>query len=208
MKTPSAHSAALSGDLKQRNAGKIWPLILILIVLIFALLYWKLASAFETRLRFISLLPDQTLVVSGEMSFKEAKSVHISQAQRAARLFLGRGPRGLDDKNELARICTRAAFDKAIELLDEDAREFAEKAIYQKVVLRETALSKLQDSSVQAVVKGELIRVGNMNGKSITEGLNFELTMHFVENPSTFENGLYPTQVKTFDLFILSVPSS
>ncbi len=208
MKTPSAHSAALSGYLKQRNAGKIWPFVLILIVLIFAVLYWRLATAFETRLRFVSLLPDQTLVVSGETGFKDAKSVHISQAQRAARLFLGRGPRGLDDKNELARICTRTAFNRAIDLIEEDAREFAEKAIYQKVVLRETALSKLQDSSVQAEVKGELIRVGNMNGKPITEGLAFELTMHFVENPSTFENGLYPTQVKTFNLIIRPVPSS
>jgi len=208
MKTQSAQSAALSGYLKQRNAGKIWPLILILIVLIFSVLYWKLATAFEARLRFISLLPDQTLVVSGETGFKEARSVHISQAQRAARLLLGRGPRGLDDKDELARICTRAAFDHAVELLEKDEREFAEKAIFQKVVLRETALSKLQDSSVQAEVKGELIRVGNMNGKPLTEGLTFELTMHFVANLSTFENGLYPTQVKTFNLVIRPVPSS
>lgn len=206
-KTPSAPSAALSGFLKQRNAGKIWPLTIVFFVLTFAVLYWRLAIAFESRLRFIAMLPDHTLVVSQEAGFKEAKSVHITQAQRAARLLLGRDPRGFDDKEELARICTRPAYDKAIDLLDQDAREFAEKSIYQKVVLRETSLSKLQDNSVQTEVKGELIRIGNMNGKPIVEGLAFELTMHFIENPSTFENGLYPTQVKAFDIQIQPVPT-
>lgn len=198
MKTNEATTAVRS-YLKRVQTGRVWAGLYLVTLTVFAWLHFNMATALEARTRVIIVNKD-TVLVSEELDLMDAKELHITQAERTVQALFNRHPGGFDSESELKRLLNVPCYEKARDMLEIQTPEFEAKSLHQKVEIAETGIVRMQGRSIGALVRGQLIRFGQFDGRPLVESLDLEISMTFTHNPSLLEHGRYPTMVTEFEV--------
>ena len=159
---------------------------------------YHLISQFKQRERVVILDPAGTYYVSPLLDFREAKALHVQQAELATLAFLQRNPKGFDDPDLLRQMFLKPALQKAQEEQTREAVEFRAKQLHQKPEIARIDILAVRQDEVLARVTGQLIRTGIFEGKTFSEGFNFKLSLRLLRNPNMLANHRFPTAVANF----------
>jgi len=205
------NDAAIDGLMQRRRSGRkglIFSVVLHLVTMtVFLVAHFRIAAAFEAKLRFATLVDSDTLVVFHEKDFEEAKTLHIWQAKQAVQAMFNRGPKGLDNEELLKRFFNTSCFKEFQGMVKAENPEFEAKQIHQKVEVADIKILKLLDGTVRVAVYGQLIRIGHFSGQVFSEALTLEVTLLQTENPAYIQKGRFPTTVTEFDVKTQPIPS-
>ena len=136
-----------------------------------------------------------------------SESIHEAQAELAVQSIFNRSPIGLDSPNRVQKLFRVEAYEKLMQLVEDEMPEFERKSIHQKVGISKIDLLQLKDKSIKVAVEGQLIRAGVFAEAPIVEVLDLKVKMLFVDNPSLAGNGGYPTLVRDFLFETTPVPT-
>lgn len=186
-----------------RLAARVWCCVAFSILIVSAVDRWNLAKSISEGHRFL-IVDDNTFLYPRSYDFQEAKALHYDQALLAATTLLNRSPNGVDREKRLKALYHPRAFEKAINLINQETPVFQAKSLHQKATIEETHILSLTDQSVMVTVTGQLIRVGEFEGETVVEVMDFELSSQFMFNANMVSNGRYPTIVSDFKLKLKS----
>lgn len=140
-----------------------------------------------------------TYSVTPLLSFEEAQELHQSIAMDAASALLNRNPKGLDRDDLMKALFLRDAREKVAALLEQEGPEFGTKNFHQKVNATVETITP-SGETVIVTIRGQVIRSGVFNGRSLVETKNINLQLTLLRNPNMFVNKRYPLSVCAFDL--------
>lgn len=158
----------------------------------------RLVAHFKERERVVIIDPSRTYYVSPLLQFREARDLHVEQAELATMAFLERNPRDFDHPDLLKQVFLGAALARAIDQRAREAAEFRAKGLHQKPEVARVEILATRENEVLASVTGQLIRTGVFQDKAFTEGFPFTLRLRLVRNPAMAVNGRFPTAVAEF----------
>ena len=185
----------------------LWCALFIISALGFSIERHYLAKSIQAGFRYL-VIDDTCFFLPKSFEFKDAHDLHFDQAQLVCETLLNRGPAGVDNQARLKNLFHPTAYEKVIQLVENEAADFKSRSIHQKVSIAETRQLKMKDESVLIQVTGQLIRMGQFSGKSFIEILDFECQLHFIPNLNMLSNGRYPTIVFNYNLKTKAIPSS
>jgi hypothetical protein len=159
---------------------------------------YHIISQFKQRERVVIIDPEGTYYVSPLLQFREAKQLHVQQAELAAMVFLERNPKDFDNPDLLKLLFLKKAFNKARDERISEAVEFRSKQLHQKAEIGQIDILATRDNEVLAAVTGQIIRSGIFQDKAFTEAFPFTLRLRFIRNPNMALNGRFPTAVGDF----------
>ncbi len=175
-----------------------WFLVAVAVTLLAAFDRYHLVSQFKQRERVVIVDPAGTYYVSPLLEFREAKTLHVQQAELATAAFLQRNPKGFDDPDLLNHMFLKPALRKAQDEQAREAVEFRAKQLHQKPEIARIDILAVSQNEVLATVIGQIIRTGIFEGKTFSEGFKFKLRLRLLRNPDMLANGRFPTAVADF----------
>ncbi len=104
--------------------------------------------------------PAGTCYVSPLLQFKEARQLHVQQAELATSAFLERNPKDFDNPGLLKLLFLKNAFTKAQDERISEAVEFRAKQLHQKAEIGRIDILGTRENEVLAAVTGQIIRSG------------------------------------------------
>lgn len=191
----------------KRYKSHIWCALFITSVIGFSVERHYLARSIQEGYRYL-VIDDTCFFLPKSFEFKDAHDLHFDQAQLVCETLLNRSPAGVDNKARLENLFHPNAYGKAKQLIENEAADFKNKLIHQKVSIAETRQLKMRDNSVLIQVTGQLIRTGQFLGTPFVEVLDFECHLHFIPNRNIVNNGRYPTIVYDYQLKTKIIPTT
>ncbi len=192
-------SQAIDLFIHKDKVALFWFAVALLVSVGFWLERQRLVKQLMAKPQFFVMDANHTYYLPSAMDFVSAKEVHAAQTRLAMEALFNRDPSGPDSPERLKRILGRDAYRKAQEAIANEADEFADKQIHQKVELGPIQVLQVRDDSVLTGVEGQLIRNGVFRGKAFTEVLTVKAQFKFILNPDMTANGRFPTVAIAFD---------
>jgi len=181
-----------------------WFLVAVAVTVMAALDRYHIINQFKQRDRVVIIDPSQTYYISPLLQFKEAKDLHIQQAELATTAFLERSPKDFDHTDLLKQMFLKGALQKAQDQRTREAVEFRAKQLHQKPEIGRIDILATRENEVLATVSGQVVRTGIFQEKVFTEAFNFKLSLRLLRNPNMALNGRFPTAVGDFKYEIIN----
>lgn len=159
-----------------------------------------LLQQLNTPQRAIILDSAGSYTISPILDLNSATPLQHAAAQDAAIALLQRGPDGLDRPQQTELWFTKTGRGKVEALVNAETPEFRAKQFHQKVTIERTSTISTGDGQFKAMLAGQLIRTGILNGRLHVETALFELQLPMVRNPDMLTNKRYPFAAWDLDI--------
>ena len=146
----------------------------------------------KSKERIIIMDEAGTFHVAPLSKFQESAPMHDYLITVASNALLARGPKGADNPPLQKQLFYQKAYDKIEEFYLTEAEHFAKKKIHQKAEIKNIKVLKTSETRVLARVYGQLIRIGNFEGRKFTDVKDFSLQLTLYRNPKMSANGRLP----------------
>lgn len=157
-----------------------------------------LIQSFRQGERVVVIDPSDTFYVAPLLKFQDATKLQVEQSKLATTAFLSRNPNGFDNGDLLKQMFLRQAYQKALAYEAAEEPEFKSKQLHQKAEISRIDVLNTRENFVLTQVSGQLIRVGEFEGKPFAEAIPFKLLLRLQRNPDMVANGRFPTAVNDF----------
>ncbi|MCB1124033.1 MAG: hypothetical protein KJT03_20945 [Verrucomicrobiae bacterium] len=180
-------------------AARVWFLLCLALLTFIIIQPFLLINAYRTRERVVILDGSGTYSIAPTLDFEEATRMHEELALWSTYALYSQNPNGFDMPELLDKIFLDDALKQARRLHSDLTQEFREKNIHQKVEVFEIRILQTRSEQIIAQVDGQLIRIGNFEGKAFIEDPEFTLTLVMYRNPNMLVNKRFPLAVLSFE---------
>lgn len=149
---------------------------------------------------YVVIDPEKNAFIETRKNFDQVKSLHNYILSLAANAMLNRAPSGLDNELLAQQIYSKECYAKIQSQVSLEKANYERKLIHQKNEIDKVSVLEINDGVGLAVVTGQLVQMGKLEGEPYGKVVGYRLQLKFVRSLHFDSAGRLPMVIIDYKL--------